>query len=409
MPSSLLRASCILARVTALTCIFGAQLSSAQTFSVLYSFTGGVDGGSPSEGLVRNTQGNLYGTTYYGGTGSCTENGVSGCGTVFKVTPDGIESVLHSFQQGRDGAHPWAGVTIDMTGNLFGTTTAGGLSNLGIAYKLDTSGAETILHYFRGGSRDGASPYSGLVLDNLGSLWGTNTAGGNPSCGIRGSGCGTIFKLRNGKETILHRFSGSPDDGTSSFATNLLPAKAEIVYGVTSQGGTSNNGTIYKLNHSGKMTILYNFRGKDDGCEPSGQLAMDKQGNIYGTTSFCGRLGVGTLYKFSKSGLLTVLYTFQSAGTGDGASPYGGVTRDARGNLYGTTLFGGTGCDRGQSCGTVFKFSRAGKMTILHRFNEPTDGAALWGSVTLDGKGNLYGTTSVGGPGSAGTVWKIAP
>jgi uncharacterized repeat protein (TIGR03803 family) len=382
------------------------QFCSAQTFTVLYSFTGGVDGGNPYEGLVRDDHGNLFGTTYYGGRGSCTQYGSSGCGTVFKVTADGKETVLLSFEAGSDGAYPWGGLTLDATGNLYGTTTSGGLG-YGVDFKLDTTGTETILHRLAG-SRDGATPYAGLTFDRAGDLWGASTAGGDLACGIRSAGCGTIFKLHGRKQTILHRFAGAPSDGSYAAYGSLLVGNDGGLYGVTMQGGTSNNGTVYRLHRNGTLTVLYSFTGGTDGCAPSGTLANDDEGSLYGTTSACGPSGYGTVYQLNKAGVLKVLYGFGS-GSNDGRSPFGGVIRDRAGNLYGTTLFGGTGCSGGTQCGTVFKLSATGKNTILHMFDSSTNGAAPWGNVIRDPMGNLYGTTSVGGLGGAGTVWKIAP
>jgi uncharacterized repeat protein (TIGR03803 family) len=403
-----LRARCGLQTTVALLFILAAcgQFCSAQTFTVLYSFTGGVDGGNPSEGLARDVGGNLFGTTYNGGSGSCTLNGSNGCGTVFKVTADGAETVLLSFGGGSDGAYPWAGLTLDTKGNLYGTTTSSGLG-YGVAFKLETTGTETILHRLAG-SRDGATPYAGLAIDRAGDLWGTSTAGGDLACGVRSTGCGTLFKLRGHKQTILHRFAGAPVDGSYPGYGDLLVGNGGSLYGVTMGGGPSDRGTVYRLDQNGRWTLLYSFTGGPDGCVPSGTLATDDEGSLYGTTAACGLQGYGTVYKLNKAGVLQVLYSF-GVGSNDGRSPYGGVIRDRVGNLYGTTLFGGMGCSSSSQCGTVFKLSQTGKITILHMFDSLTDGAAPWGNVIRDAKGNLYGTTNVGGPGGFGTVWKVAP
>jgi len=222
----------------------------AQTLTVLYSFTGGVDGGYPAEGLVRDSTGNLYGTTQSGGTGSCTQDGLNGCGTVFKVADQGAETVLYSFQGGSDGASPWGALTADKNGNLFGTATDGGLG-FGVVFKLETSGVETVLHRFAGGV-DGGTPYGGLSIDSEGNLYGTSDAGGDLSCGYEGSGCGTVFKLSANRGTVLHRFAGAPLDGNYPAYGNVLISDNGVVYGVTAQGGLTDQGSLYKVDRNGK-------------------------------------------------------------------------------------------------------------------------------------------------------------
>jgi uncharacterized repeat protein (TIGR03803 family) len=378
----------------------------AQTFTVLYSFTGGADGGNPSEGLVLDSEGNLYGTTSSGGTGECTQDALQGCGTVFKVTAQGTETVLHSFQGSPDGEYPWGGLTLDNKGDLFGTTVNGGLG-FGILFALDKSGTEHILHRFTG-KTDGANPSASLTVDRAGNLYGTTQAGGDSSCGIRGEGCGTLFRLFSKGGATIHRFAGAPYDGSSPGYGAVQIDGAGNLYGTTGEGGTANYGTIYKVDQNGKYSVLYSFSGRSDGCEPLGRLAIDENGNLYGAASVCGDFNKGTIFKLDTTGALTVLYAF-SGGISDGNEPFGGVTRDRSGNLYGTTLFGG-GCDLVLGgCGTVFKFSPNGSMTILHSFTGYPDGASPWDDVILDAAGNLYGTTSTYGSGVAGTVWKIAP
>jgi uncharacterized repeat protein (TIGR03803 family) len=165
---------------------------------------------------------------------------------------------------------------------------------------------------------------------------------------------------------------------------------------------------VYKIDRNGNYTVLYSFSGESDGCEPSGSLATDEDGNLYGTASACGDFNKGTIFKVNSAGSFTLLHTFSGA-AGDGNAPFGGVTRDRDGNLYGTTLFGGDcGLELG-GCGTVFKLSPNGSMTVLHTFSGTSDGASPWCNVILDAAGNLYGTTTIGGQGGAGTVWKIAP
>jgi uncharacterized repeat protein (TIGR03803 family) len=380
----------------------------AQSFSVLYSFTGGADGANPSEGLVLDSAGNLYGTTQYGGTGNCTQYGLSGCGTVFRVTNQGTETVLYSFQGGSDGEYPWGGLALCNKNQLFGTTPNGGLG-FGVVFSLDEGGTERIVHRFTA-KTDGAYPYAGLTLDHAGHLYGTSTSGGDLHCGDVSKGCGTLFELHGSKGAVFHSFAGAPSDGNFPGYGAVLIDSSGNLFGTTGEGGTANYGTVYKVDRTGRYTVLYSFSGKSDGCEPLGRLAADEAGNLYGAASACGDFGKGTIFKVNSTGSFTLLHTFNGA-AGDGNSPFGGVTRDRKGNLYGTTLFGGNCSPVEGGCGTVFKLGPNGSMTLLHIFDGYTDGMAPWGNVIQDAAGNLYGTTSNGGPGAngAGTVWKIAP
>jgi uncharacterized repeat protein (TIGR03803 family) len=378
----------------------------AQTFTVLYSFTGGADGGNPAEGVVLDSAGNLYGTTQYGGTGNCTQYGLQGCGTVFKVANQQTESVLYSFQGGSDGEYPWAGLALDNKGNLFGTTVTGGLG-FGVVFRVAKSGTENVLHRFTGAT-DGAFPWASLTLDRAGHLFGTTTSGGDLSCGTRGAGCGNVFKLYGYKKKVIHPFTGVPSDGNYPGYGALIDHNGNL-YGTTGSGGAADAGTVYKVDRNGKYTVLYSFSGKSDGCEPLGRLAADENGNLYGAASACGDFNQGTVFRLNSTGSLTVLYSFGVDASTSANGPFGGVVRDRKGNLYGTTLFGGE-CGVSQSgCGTVFKLSPSGSMTLLHTFNGTAEGASPWCNVTLDAADNLYGTTTIAGQGGAGTVWKIAP
>jgi uncharacterized repeat protein (TIGR03803 family) len=365
----------------------------AQTFKVLFNFTGSADGESPYGSLVRDTAGNLYGTTEAGGT--------SGAGTVFKVNKSGTHTVLYSFKGGSDGANPYVGVIRDAAGNLYGTTANGGASGLGTVFKLTKTGNEKVLYSFAGGS-DGCYPYGGLLRDAAGNLYGTTEV-----CGA--SGVGTVFKLTNtGKETVLHSFAGGSSDGEFPSFTSLLMDTSGNLYGVAEQGGTDNLGVVYKLSKSGKLKVLHSFAGgTSDGCDVFGTPVMDAEGNLYGTANACGSAHVGIVWKVSQKSKETVLHTF-TAGSSDGAEPIAGVIMDANGNLYGDTYQGGSA-----NLGTVYKLNKTGKVTLLHTFTGP-DGDYPYSGVIRDSAGNLYGTTIHGGSGQqcqngCGTVWKLKP
>jgi uncharacterized repeat protein (TIGR03803 family) len=380
----------IAALIVRIALLFAAMTSaSAQTFTVLHNFTGFPDGASPSGGLIRDKSGNLYGTTLNGGA-------YNYYGTVFKMSKSGSESVLYSFTGGADGADPWTGLVRDAAGNLFGTTNGGG-TNYGVVFKVDTSGAETVLHTFTGGTTDGCDPYGPLVLDKAGNLYGTTSG-----CGA--SGLGTVFKVsKAGAETVLHNFAGGSSDGElPEINTGVLMDAKGNLFGFTELGGTSDNGVVYKLSKSGKFTLLHSFAGgTPDGARPFGTPVMDKRGNLYGTTYEGGQFSVGVVFKLSKTGSLTVLHSFANGSSSDGENPEAGVIMDAKGNLYGDTVAGGA-----SGGGTVYKLSPKGALTVLHSFNA-ADGHSPAGVLIQDALGNLYGTAPSGGSSIYGTVWKL--
>ena len=383
----------------------------AQTYkeSTLYTFTDSPDGAGPWAGLIRDKAGNLYGTTHDGG--------VYGQGTVFKVDATGKETVLYSFTGYPDGARPEAVLFRGGAGNLYGTTTYyGGAFLWGTVFKLDTTGEETVLYSFTGGT-DGGYPVGGLLRDSAGNLYGTTVDGGEGS-GCYYGGCGTVFKVdRTGKETVLHSFSVGTEGQYP--VKGLVRDAAGNLYGITNQGGKSscNNGhetgcgTVFELDITGKLTVLHNFTGGTDGAYPDARLIRDARGNLYGTTMEGGRgckpYGCGTVFKVDATGKETVLHAFAGGVRGGGASS---LVRDGKGNLYGAA-WGGT---YGQ--GIVFKLDKPGKLTVLYSFTGGTDGGFPDGPLVLDKAGNLYGATGNGGAygcgvsgNGCGTVFKLVP
>jgi uncharacterized repeat protein (TIGR03803 family) len=261
-------------------------------------------------------------------------------------------TVLYSFQGGTDGEGPYGGVVRDAAGNLYGTTSYGGAFSNGTVFKLDTTGQETVLYTFTGGrgGTDGFFPAGALIRDAAGNLYGTTQLGGNYSFG-------TVFKVDStGIETVLYRFRGGsggdqPDGG-------VIMDKAGNLYGTTQGGGTSYDGTVFKLNPSGYKTVLYSFGSGADGTQPDAGVIADTAGNLYGTTAYGGTSNLGTVFKLDKTGKETVLYSF--TGGADGALPVTGLVRDAAGNLYGTAYFGGDSgsfCSGVGGCGVVFKIA----------------------------------------------------
>jgi uncharacterized repeat protein (TIGR03803 family) len=368
----------------------------AQTFSTLYNFTGAADGGVPMAGVVKDARGNIYGTTNSGGS--------AGNGVVFAVNTGGVETVLYDFADWPNGANPNSTPFRDKAKKLYGTTYYGG-GNFGVVFSVDTNGNESVLHTFEG-FPDGAFPDGGLIQDKDGNLYGTTSAGGDPNCD-NGNGCGTVFKLsKNGTLTVLHTFEGGPNDGDSPALTTLLINKQGNIYGTTTSGGRfTHYGVVYKLAKNGKLTVLHSFAGGTaDGCHPFGTPASDDAGNLYGTTLGCGSFSDGTVWEVNKKGVETIMHNF-SGSRSDGNGPFAGVVRDSKGNLYGDTFAGGSSSTCTGGCGTVYRLSQSGVFTLLHSF-ALSDGAYPSGDLLRDAKGRLYGTTSYGGSSTYyGTVW----
>jgi uncharacterized repeat protein (TIGR03803 family) len=407
-----------------------ASVAHAQTqatkFKVLHTFHG-KDGSFPTGTLVRDSAGNIYGTTSGGGTGGCDGYG---CGTVFKMTKEGKEVWLYSFK-GTNQIDPAAGLLRDANGNLYGTTENGGkirngcggiqAGGCGTVYKVDKTGKATVRYKFEGFPTDGYFPAALLVKDDSGNLYGVTNEGGT-------SDFGTVFKVEaSGKETILHNFSGPPDGGAdgASPSGGVIRDAAGNLYGVTAAGGDYGAGTVFELNPNGNETLLYSFTGGSDGDGPDSVLLADSDGNFYGTTKGGGSSqvcddGCGTVFELSPqngSWTETVLYSFCSlSACADGEEPLvGPLVRDSEGNLYGTTIFGGAyrNCN-GDACGVVFKLDPSGKETVLHSFTGGADGAFPYAGLTRDGSGNLYGTAWQGGAKcftsyTCGVVFKITP
>jgi uncharacterized repeat protein (TIGR03803 family) len=388
--------------VALVAAVVATRPAQAQTFTVLYAFTGGADGATPTD-LMLDAKGNLYGTTVYGGS----SNFPNGYGVVFKVDRTNKEPVLYSFTGPPDGANPdRGGVVRDAAGNLYGTTLAGGASGYyGTVFKLDNTGKESVLYSFTGGA-DGGEPFAGVVRDAKGNLYGTTTYGGDLTCDAP-YGCGVVFKVdTTGTETVLHTFTGSGGDGGNPVA-GLVRDAAGNLYGTTRWYGASGDGTVFNVDRTGKETVLYSFTG-GDGSTPYAGLVRDAAGNLYGTTLDGGGSGYGTVFKLDKSGKETVLHSFAGP-PADGAYPFAGLVRDAKGNLYGTTGSGGP-----FDWGTVFKLDKTGKESVLHSFTGAADGGSPWSGLVRDARGNLYGTTSQGGStgcegSGCGVVFKLTP
>jgi uncharacterized repeat protein (TIGR03803 family) len=304
--------------------------------TVLYSFTGGADGSYPTIGLARDADGNLYGTT---------AGGASPFGEVFKLDTAGAQTVLHSFTGGADGGQP-NGLLSDPAGNLYATTYSGGSLGRGVAYNLAAAGTETVLHNF--GGLHGGNPASALIRAAEGNFYGTTWQAGS-------AGYGVVFKLGStGAETVLYDFTGGAD-GADPYAP-LIRDSAGNLYGTTSFGGIVRSqvcprgcGVVFKLDTTGTETVLHSFTGGADGMNPSTGLISDSAGNLYGTTPTGGASGWGVVFEVNTAGTETVLYSFK--GGDDGGKPEAGLIRDLPGNLYGTAIYSESGF------GVVFKIA----------------------------------------------------
>jgi uncharacterized repeat protein (TIGR03803 family) len=403
------------------------SLWAAPQEKVLYSFGSHAgDGNNPTAGLVFDSAGNLYGTTYYGGTGAC----VGGCGTVFQLTPNAggtwSEKVLYSFQHnGTDGTYPYAALTIDTAGNLYGTTSTGASHHAGTVFELTPNSGDwafEVIHTFAG--RNGRNPMAPMIFDAAGNLYGTTSGGGTSDSGT----AGTVFELRpqadgTWKEKLLHSFQTT--DGANPYAGVVFDAAGNL-YGTTANGGKGDCafggcGTVFELTPKagGRWTekVLHYFgTDRTDGLTPSGGLIFDSGGDLYGTTtSGGGTHGGGTVFELVPTGsggwTETLLHAFSSSGK-EGDAPTGNLIFDGSGNLYGVTGYGGdlTGCNTA-GCGAVFELTPqagGGWMEKVPHIFGSGDGANPDAGLLFDASGNLFGTTVYGGTGG-GIVFEVTP
>jgi uncharacterized repeat protein (TIGR03803 family) len=377
--------------LSAIVCalLIAAAPAAAQSYTVLYAFDGS-DGYFPHAGLMQGSDGNFYGTTAGWG-------GYSPAGTVFKITPGGTLTTLHSFSiSANTGFTPWAGLVQGGDGNFYGTTSTGGTSGFygwggyGTVFKITPAGTLTTLYSFSNFGSDGQTPYAGLVQGSDGNFYGATSSGGT---GDRG----TVFKITpGGTLTTLHSFSFSGSEG--DYPYTLVQGSDGNFYGATSKGGTSNFGTVFKITPGGTLTTLHSFSfSGSDGQYPYAGLVQGSDGNFYGTTHNGGTGNVGTVFKITPAGTLTTLYSFSGS---DGSYPQATLVQGSDGTFYGTTDQGGTGG------GTVFKITPAGTLTTLHLF-AGSDGQNPEAGLVQGTDGYFYGTTYQGGTSGGGVVFRL--
>jgi uncharacterized repeat protein (TIGR03803 family) len=366
-------------------------------YSVLYSFKGFFGDGADPYADLLNVNGTLYGTTLSGGA-SCNGGGRPRCGTVFSITTSGKETELHRFGGGSEDPE---GGLINVNGTLYGTTSGAYATDDGTVFSITTSGKETVLHSFAGGSEDGAAPFAGLINVN-GTLYGTTASGG-------ANDDGTVFAITtSGAESVLHSFGGSKDGQEPE--AGLISVKGTL-YGTTFQGGANGQGTVFSITTSGKEHVLHSFGpfgSSGDGYRPEAGLISVK-GTLYGTTAQGGEHGIGTVFNITPSGAESVLHSF-AGGKRDGDYPEAGLI-NVNDTLYGTTLRGGAHCEGGSEsgCGTVFSITTSGTEAVLYSFEGYPDDGALPRAGLISVKGTLYGTTEVGGASGRGMVFSLSP
>ena len=388
----------------------------AQTFTVLHSFTGGVDGANPWAGLTMDRAGNLYGMAESGGTydeGAIFKLSHSQSGWTFDP--------LHSFAGSpTDGNSPDSPMVFGPDGSLYGVTIAGGTIGAGTTFNLKPPPRicaqvlcpwdETAIHNFPDPlGVDGINPVGAPLFDQAGNIFGVTRQGANgPDC--LGRGCGLVYELSPAQgswtERIIYNFGLAPDSNIPE-AGLIFDAYGNL-YGTACGGGTYNHGTVFQMTTTGVENILYNFRDQSDGQCPDAALIFDAAGNLYGTASDGGANGGGTAFELAPSNgswNFVLLYSFSYH------SLPSGLTRDSAGNLYGTTYIGGAG-----DYGAVFKLTSSPSgwvYTSLHDFASRQDGANPVSGVILDAHGNIYGTASQGAQQGCytgcGTAWEITP
>jgi len=404
--------------------------------SVSYLHVFGIeptDGQQPNGPLIQASDGSFYGTTRAGGNFTCGSSGL-GCGAIFRVTASGQEVVLKSFgSSAADGYRPAGPLIQGSDGALYGVTSFGGTFDRGTIFRITLGGAYTVLYSFGASPGDGSVPAGGLVQDTDGTIFGATTTGGTRSCfQVPGTNnCGTIFKLAaDGSFTTIYNFGATSTDGVQPNGSLALSTEG-MLYGTTVDGGahscsnsgaTNNCGTAFRITKTGVLTTLHSFGSSSaDGIAPQGAPVEGPDGFLYGTTASggggqCGfSFGCGTAYRMSKSGTLTILHAFALAGRADGYGPSPYITFGRDGFLYGTTGSGGS--TQSDLAGTAFRLTVGGAKTTLVSFGPVNENPHNPVSGLVQGAdGAFYGILAyngkygaVGARGGAGAVFKLAP
>jgi len=380
-----------------------AHASQGYVYNIIRSFDAiSDDPQEPTGTLIQGIDGNFYGASEFGGSAYS--------GTVFKMTPSGSTTILHSFNDGSvpgDGNTPGSSLLQTSDGTLYGTTPSGGTAGHGVIFKVRPGGTYSLLHTFGdSGTANEGSGYtiSGLVQGLDGNFYGTTYNGGS-------TGLGTVFKMTpDGTVTVIHTFADGSVSGDGKYPQSGLTRGADgNFYGTTNSGGTRSQGTIYQITPGGTVTILHSFNGyfgSNDGAFPTTGLTLGSDGSFYGTTSDGGSRTRGAAYKMAADGTFTFLHSF---GYSEG-SQFNGLTEGSDGNFYGTANSGGS-----TGNGTIYKMTPGGVVTTLHSFAvdyPSTDGLGPRAGLILGSDGNFYGSTFTGGSGAdlpEGTAFRLSP
>lgn len=351
--------------------------------SETHAFRGGSDGSTPSAGLLLANDGNFYGTTSAGGAANA--------GTVFKMTPAGIVTVLYAFTGGADGGSPLGALIQATGGNLYGTTYSGGAANKGTVFSVSLSGAFSSIYSFTD-NPDGANPRAALIQATDGNLYGTTQFGGQ-------RGRGTVFGMTPaGAVTLRYSFEGSVD-AAYPYAP-LIQGTDGNLYGTAYAGDVATFGRVFKMTLGGTVTILHTFLSGSDGASPLSALVQANDGNFYGTTHLGGSSNLGTLFKMTPDGTVTIIKSF--TGGDEGANPDAALIQAADGKLYGTTRVGAGGH------GTAFQLLLPSVFTVIHTFSGGGDGADSSAPLIQAANGDFYGTTNFGGGSTLGNVFRLS-
>jgi uncharacterized repeat protein (TIGR03803 family) len=378
-----------------LTLFAGAQ---SATIESLYSLNAATDGSTPYGNVVQGPDGNYYGTTAQGG--------VNGNGTVFRVTPKGVYTVLYAFQGSPDGQNPQANLYLASDGNFYGTTARGGANGGGTIFRVSSTGVFTLLYTFTNGT-DGGFPSAGVIEGSDGNFYGTTVSGGAiNAAGF--TGYGTIFQMTpNGVLTTIYTFTGGDADGSSPYA-GLVEGSDGFLYGTTNSDEVGDTGyyfgSVFKVSKTGAFKTLYHFGDGNDGGNPDGGLLEAQDGSFYGSTHNGGLFanddddtGQGVLYNITPSGVFKTMYEF--TGQADSGRPEGTLTFGSDGNLYGTTTI--------SPAGTLFQLTPSGGFVTLGQLGaNPTE--SLGGPI-VGSDGNFYGTTDNGGANTNGSIFEAIP
>jgi len=362
------------------------RLTPDGTLTTLYSFMNHDDGSQPSAGLLQASDGALYGTAYFGGLSG------NGDGTVFRITTNGVLTVLATFLGGDDGANPGSRLVQGRDGALYGTTTLAGINAYGVVsqgtlFRLTMEGAFTTLVPFVG--TNGTSPAADLMLGNDGAIFGTTFGGG-------AGNAGTIFRV--GTNGTFSTFVSLIITNGQAPQSALLQAKDGVWYGTTTSGGTGGAGTVFRLGTNGSLTTLVAFNGTN-GASPHAALTLGSDGSVYGVTAYGGASNCGTVFKLTTEGNFITLASFLMT---NGARPFGTLLQDSDNSLYGTTVLGGQ-----YSKGTVFRIATNGSLAVVASF-DGTNGSNPQAGLLKGNDGAFYGTTVIGGTNNnSGTVFRV--